>query len=82
VSEVRLDAARRALEETDDTVDAIAHRCGFGTGETLRRTFARRLGVSPDAYRRRFATVSATRSAATPARSTPEPSTPAPTGRT
>jgi transcriptional regulator GlxA family with amidase domain len=61
VSEVRLDAARRALEETDDTLEAIARRCGFGTGETLRRTFARRLGVSPDAYRRRFATVSTTR---------------------
>lgn len=54
VAGVRLEAARRALESTGQTVDAIAHRCGFGTGETMRRTFTRRLGVSPDQYRRRF----------------------------
>ena len=51
---VRVEAARRALETTTDTVDSIARRVGFGTGETMRRTFARRLGVSPDQYRRRF----------------------------
>jgi AraC-like DNA-binding protein len=34
---------------------AVARRCGFGTVETLRRAFARRLGVSPGAYRDRFA---------------------------
>jgi len=56
VSAVRTEAARRALESTPDTVEAIARRCGFGTGETLRRTFARRLGVSPDVYRQRFST--------------------------
>ena len=57
VSTVRLEAARRALEQSSDTVESIARRCGFGTAETLRRTFARRLGVTPDAYRTRFATV-------------------------
>lgn len=57
---VRVEAARRALETTGDTVDAIARRCGFGTAETLRRTFARRLGVSPDQYRGRFRTAVAT----------------------
>lgn len=54
VAAVRIEAARRALETTTDTVDAIARRCGFGTAETMRRTFARRLGVSPDQYRNRF----------------------------
>jgi len=54
VTGVRLDAARRQLETTSDTVDVIARRCGFGTAETMRRTFARRLGVSPDQYRQRF----------------------------
>lgn len=54
VADVRVEAARRALETTGDTVDAIARRCGFGTGETMRRTFARRMGVSPDQYRQRF----------------------------
>ncbi|MDO3638539.1 GlxA family transcriptional regulator [Mycolicibacterium arseniciresistens] len=55
VERIRTDAARRQLEETDDTVTAIAARCGFGTAETMRRNFVRRLGVSPDHYRRTFA---------------------------
>jgi transcriptional regulator GlxA family with amidase domain len=59
VATVRLEAARRALEETGDTIEAIARRCGFGTGESLRRTFATRLGVTPDAYRQRFTTAPA-----------------------
>ena len=54
VAAVRLEAARAALETTDDTVAAVAKRCGFNTSETMRRTFARRLGVSPDQYRQRF----------------------------
>ena len=51
---VRLTAARQQLEATDDGVALVARRCGFGTGETLRRVFQRHLGVSPDTYRRRF----------------------------
>ena len=54
VERVRVEAARRQLEDTGDTVSAIAHRCGFGTAETMRRAFLRRLGVAPDHYRRRF----------------------------
>jgi transcriptional regulator GlxA family with amidase domain len=54
VERVRLEAARRELETTPDTLDVIAARCGFGTAETLRRSFHRRVGVAPDAYRRRF----------------------------
>lgn len=57
VERVRLEAARHHLETTADTLDAIATRCGFGTAETLRRSFQRRLGVAPDAYRRRFRVV-------------------------
>ncbi|MBX7435384.1 helix-turn-helix domain-containing protein [Mycobacterium sp. Y57] len=55
VERVRTEAARRQLEETDDTVTAIAARCGFGSAETLRRNFVRRLGISPDQYRKTFA---------------------------
>ncbi len=55
VERIRTDAARRLLEQTDDTVVAIASRCGFGTAETMRRNFVRRIGVSPDQYRRQFA---------------------------
>jgi transcriptional regulator GlxA family with amidase domain len=52
VERVRTESARRQLEETDDTVTVIAARCGFGTAETMRRNFVRRLGVSPDQYRK------------------------------
>jgi len=55
VERVRTEAARRQLEQTDDTVVAIATRCGFGTAETMRRNFIRRVGVSPDQYRKTFA---------------------------
>ncbi len=55
VERIRTEAARRQLEETDDTVTVIAGRCGFGSAETLRRNFVRRLGISPDQYRKSFA---------------------------
>jgi transcriptional regulator GlxA family with amidase domain len=55
VERIRTEAARRQLEETDDTVVAIAARCGFGTAETMRRNFLRRVGISPDQYRKAFA---------------------------
>ncbi|GAB3978222.1 GlxA family transcriptional regulator [Actinoallomurus acanthiterrae] len=54
VERVRVEAARRALAEGDDPVDAIARRCGFGTAETLRRAFHRHVGVPPSDYRDRF----------------------------
>lgn len=52
VERARLQLARRKLEETTDTVAKIAACCGFGTAETMRRTFTRRIGVSPTEYRR------------------------------
>lgn len=55
VERIRIEAARRQLEESDDTVTVIAQRCGFGTAETMRRNFVQRLGVPPDQYRRTFA---------------------------
>lgn len=55
VERIRTEAARRLLEETDDTVTVIAARCGFGTAESMRRNFVRRVGVSPDHYRKTFA---------------------------
>lgn len=55
VERIRTEAARRQLEETHDTVVAIAARCGFGTAETMRRSFIRRVGISPDQYRKAVA---------------------------
>jgi transcriptional regulator GlxA family with amidase domain len=55
VEHTRVERARRELETTDLPVEAVAARCGFGTVETMRRAFARRVGVDPAAYRERFA---------------------------
>ena len=54
VERARVDSARRMLEESPASVDEIAARCGFGTAETMRRTFLRSLHVTPTDYRRRF----------------------------
>jgi transcriptional regulator GlxA family with amidase domain len=54
VERVRLEAARRRLEDTPDPLGSVAAACGFGTGETMRRVFLRSLGVGPAEYRRRF----------------------------
>jgi transcriptional regulator GlxA family with amidase domain len=55
VESIRVDAARRALEETDDRIEDIARRCGFHSEEHLRAAFARHVGIAPRAYRDRFA---------------------------
>jgi transcriptional regulator GlxA family with amidase domain len=54
VERVRVEAARTELETTAASLDVIALNCGLGTAESLRRAFQRRVGVAPDAYRRRF----------------------------
>ncbi len=56
VERARIDAARRALEESAEPLAVIAERCGFGHMETMRRVFQRRLKVAPREYRRRFPT--------------------------
>lgn len=55
VESIRVEAARRALEETDGRLDEIARRCGSTNDEHLRVAFARHLGVSPSTYRKRLA---------------------------
>jgi len=54
VERVRVEAARRRLEESSQTVEAVADEVGFGAAETMRRAFLRQIGVSPSAYRERF----------------------------
>ncbi|MER6014631.1 GlxA family transcriptional regulator [Streptomyces bluensis] len=46
--------AQRLLEATDETMDMIAARTGFGTAAALRHQFVRSLGTTPQAYRRTF----------------------------
>jgi transcriptional regulator GlxA family with amidase domain len=54
VEAVRLETARRLLETTALPVERVADSAGFGTPEALRRTLARRVGLSPREYRARF----------------------------
>jgi len=54
VEQVRLEAARRRLEDTGEPIAEVAAACGFGTAETMRRVFLRALDVGPAEYRRRF----------------------------
>jgi transcriptional regulator GlxA family with amidase domain len=54
VEKVRIEAARRRLEESPQGVKAIAADCGFGSADTMRRAFLRTLRVAPLAYRDRF----------------------------
>ncbi|MGW7357145.1 GlxA family transcriptional regulator [Streptomyces sp. NPDC054802] len=46
--------AQHHLEVTDDPITVIARRTGFGTVDNLRHHFARRLGITPQGYRRTF----------------------------
>jgi transcriptional regulator GlxA family with amidase domain len=54
VEALRVEAARQRLEVGSEPVDVVAARVGFGTPETMRRAFARRVGVPPSEYRARF----------------------------
>jgi transcriptional regulator GlxA family with amidase domain len=57
VEQVRIEAARRHLEDTTDGVEETARACGYGTPEAMRRAFIAAVGVSPAEYRRRFCSV-------------------------
>jgi transcriptional regulator GlxA family with amidase domain len=46
--------ARRLLEETDEPVEVVAARCGFGTATALREHFRRACATTPTAYRSAF----------------------------
>ncbi|MBV9386414.1 MAG: GlxA family transcriptional regulator [Chroococcidiopsidaceae cyanobacterium CP_BM_ER_R8_30] len=54
VENIRLEAARQQLETTSLSLDEVADISGFRSAEILRRTFARRLGVTPGQYRTVF----------------------------
>jgi transcriptional regulator GlxA family with amidase domain len=54
VEQVRMDKARRLLEETSLSLDQVAKQSGLGTAASARRVFLRRLGISLRQYRDRF----------------------------
>lgn len=55
VEKLRVEAARRLLEDTELSLVAIADACGFGSADSMRRSFHRVVEVAPSHYRRRFA---------------------------
>ncbi|WP_371600330.1 GlxA family transcriptional regulator [Streptomyces sp. NBC_00564] len=58
VERVRLEHARRLMEDTADGIEEISRTCGYGTPEAMRRAFVRTLGSAPAEYRRRFSPAS------------------------
>ena len=55
---LRLDEARLRLASGRDGLARIAHAVGFQSDDVFRRAFERRFGVTPSAYRGRFASSS------------------------
>jgi transcriptional regulator GlxA family with amidase domain len=56
VEQLRVEAACRRLEESAAGLDQVACECGFGSADSMRRSFLRLLRVAPSDYRRRFQT--------------------------
>jgi len=54
VERLRVEAARQALLQSRLPIKRISRRCGFGSDETMRRSFLRLLGATPQDYRTRF----------------------------
>jgi transcriptional regulator GlxA family with amidase domain len=54
VERLRIGAACHLLETTRNPVEEIARTCGFGTPETMNRTFRRRLDTTPGDHRHHF----------------------------
>lgn len=52
VAQLRVEAARRRLAQTEKSIDQIAASCGFGSADSMRRAFVRTLGVTPTRYRK------------------------------
>jgi transcriptional regulator GlxA family with amidase domain len=56
VERVRIESARKALEDSDAPIEQIAEECGLGGLVSMRRVFLRQLNLTPSDYRRMFRT--------------------------
>jgi transcriptional regulator GlxA family with amidase domain len=54
VERSRVDAARALLESSNETIKEIAARCGFGSLDSMRRSFTKILGVTTRESAERF----------------------------
>ncbi|HEY0944963.1 MAG TPA: GlxA family transcriptional regulator [Opitutaceae bacterium] len=52
--EIRIEAVRRKLERSTQSLEEIAAACGFGSADVMSRSFLRRLKLTPAEYRARF----------------------------
>jgi transcriptional regulator GlxA family with amidase domain len=57
--QARINATKHLLELGQETPKQVAKHCGFADADTLRRVFARHVGVTPAEYRKRFARITA-----------------------
>ena len=57
--QLRVEAARRLLEQSDKSLVQVAIACGFRSDDVMRRAFLRALGTTPLRYRRHFQTPAA-----------------------
>jgi transcriptional regulator GlxA family with amidase domain len=54
VERLRVETARRRLEESHNSMESIASDCGFGSVNSMRSVFQRALRIAPGQYRRHF----------------------------
>ncbi|WGP06210.1 helix-turn-helix domain-containing protein [Bacillus subtilis] len=54
LTSVRVEHARRLLEQTDLAIDQIAHRSGLGSAANLRDRLSTQTGLTPSLYRKSF----------------------------
>jgi transcriptional regulator GlxA family with amidase domain len=56
LEKLRLETARRRLEESNLTMEEISGECGLGSADSMRRVFLRHFKTTPGDYRRSFKT--------------------------
>jgi transcriptional regulator GlxA family with amidase domain len=56
IEKIRVETARKYLEDTNMSIESIAEKCGLGGLVSMRRTFLRHLMTTPSDYRRTFGT--------------------------
>lgn len=54
VEEMRVEAVRRKLERSSQSMEEIAQACGFGSADVMGRCFMRVVKITPKEYRARF----------------------------
>ncbi len=54
LQKVRIDNARKLLEQSDKTVSEIMYECGYSDAKTFRQLFRKTVGITPKSYRGKF----------------------------